>query len=563
MPGSDSIEILATRRLDHLPLVSACMRYLEIDQIIDELVPAHKLNCVSAGECLQAMVLSILTGQHALYKVSEVLGDYDTEIIFQKQIKPESFHDNRLGAALDQMGEAGVGMLYSKLIAKAIMKYSLGLEKLHFDTTSISLYGAYEQEEDGDDIPRVTYGHSKDKRADLKQVIFGMTVSGDGGVPITGRITSGNTSDSTENRFNLEALRQIVPDFSHSIIVSDSKFFAAPTVEMSYEQGISFISLMPKTVGMYEEILKENKPSELLLTTPGRRKGEYEEYRGFSVIAPYVYKTDTGEERHRQMRFVVVESTALLKQKEGAWKAKKEKEFQELTKLSQRILKREFACEEDALREIDKLHKQIKADYHSVSFEREKRTVIEKRQHRGRPRADEQLLQRESWTVTLSFQEDPESLSQSREKLNKFILVTNILDSSGMTDTEILKAYKGQSAVETNFKWAKNPAAVAPIFLKDPRRIAVLGFVYLVALMVYTLMQRQIRQSLKRAQKSIPGNKGLTDNPTGRVLFQNMKGIAVVVISLGKSTLKQITNFTQLHKDILRYFAFDAAIYQP
>ncbi|MCQ3928796.1 MAG: hypothetical protein DPW17_16205 [Candidatus Jettenia sp.] len=126
----------------------------------------------------------------------------------------------------------------------------------------------------------------------------------------------------------------------------------------------------------------------------------------------------------------------------------------------------------------------------------------------------------------------------------------NILDCSGMTDTEILKAYKGQSAVETNFKWAKNPAAVAPVFLKDPKRIAVLGFVYLVALMVYTLMHRQIRQSLKQAQKTLPGNKGYTDNPTGSVLFQNM-------------SLKQITNFTQLHTDILRYFSFDVEIYQP
>ncbi|MDN3509795.1 MAG: hypothetical protein NG784_00585 [Candidatus Jettenia sp.] len=34
---------------------------------------------------------------------------------------------------------------------------------------------------------QVTYGHSKDKKVDLKQVIFGMAVSGDGWVPITGR----------------------------------------------------------------------------------------------------------------------------------------------------------------------------------------------------------------------------------------------------------------------------------------------------------------------------------------------------------------------------------------
>lgn len=124
-----------------------------------------------------------------------------------------------------------------------------------------------------------------------------MTVSGDGGVPIIGRITSVNTSDSTENRFNREALREIVPDLSQSILISDSKFFSAATVDMSYEHGISFISLVPKTVGMYEKILTENKASEVLLTIPGRRKGECEQYRGFSLIAPYVYKIDTAEER--------------------------------------------------------------------------------------------------------------------------------------------------------------------------------------------------------------------------------------------------------------------------
>ncbi|WKZ21257.1 MAG: hypothetical protein QY305_11320 [Candidatus Brocadiaceae baterium WH-1] len=42
-----------------------------------------------------------------------------------------------------------------------------------------------------------------------------------------------------------------------------------------------------------------------------------------------------------------------------------------------------------------------------------------------------------------------------------------------------------------------------------------------------------------------------------------MRGIAVVVVSLGESVFKQVTNFTQLHEDILNYFTFDTTIYQP
>jgi transposase len=120
------------------------------------------------------------------------------------------------------MYTAGLDYLYSAIISKAIVKYSLGLSHLHFDTTSLSLYGEYNSDEEN---PLVTFGYSKDHRSDLKQVLFGMTVTQDGKVPITGRITAGNTSDSTENRFNITSLRNVVPDLSQSIMVADHQLF--------------------------------------------------------------------------------------------------------------------------------------------------------------------------------------------------------------------------------------------------------------------------------------------------------------------------------------------------
>jgi transposase len=173
-----------------LQLVSACMRHLEIAKTIDGIVPSHPLNHVTTGECVEALVLSILTGEHALYNVSDVLSQYDTSVIFQKKIDPNWFHDNRLGNGLDDLKIAGLDILYSAMISKAIIKHSLGLSHLHFDTTSLSLYGEYDTDEEE---PLIIFGHSKQHRPDLKQVLFGMTVTQDGNVPITGRIIAGNT----------------------------------------------------------------------------------------------------------------------------------------------------------------------------------------------------------------------------------------------------------------------------------------------------------------------------------------------------------------------------------
>ena len=248
------------------------MRYLEIAKTIDEIVSPHPLNHVTTGECVEAFVLSILTGEHALYNVSDVLSQYDTSVIFQKEVDPNWFHDNRLGNGLDDLKAVGLDNLYSAIISKAIIKHSLELSRLHFDTTSLSLYGEYETDEEE---PLITFGHSKQHRPDLKQVLFGMTVTQDGNIPITGRITAGNTSDSTENRFNITSLRNIVPDLSNSILAADSKFFCSTTLDMAYQNNLSFVTLVPKTVGLREDLVKEDGDFHLLLTKEGRKKGTF------------------------------------------------------------------------------------------------------------------------------------------------------------------------------------------------------------------------------------------------------------------------------------------------
>src|SRR3990170_1236662 len=554
----DNLKIIDVKRLDHLPLVAACMRYLEIAKTIDELVPPHPLNHVTTGECVEALVLSILTGEHALYNVSEALSQYDTSVIFQKEVDPNWFHDNRLGNSLDDLKTAGLDNLYSAIISKAIIKHSLGLSHLHFDTTSLSLYGEYET---GEENPLVALGFSKQHRPDLKQVLFGMTVTQDGNVPITGRITAGNTSDSTENRFNITSLRNIIPDLSKSILAADSKFFSCPTLDMAYQNKLSFVTLVPKTVGLRDELVKDDGDFHLLLTKDGRKKGTFEEYRGYSVIRPYVYETEDGKKVERTIRFLVVESTTLEKRKDKKIDAGIPSEEEELIKIANGLKKKVFACEKDAQMEASAIKDKKKVLYHSLNLNVKKIEVPLKR-GRGRPRNGENAPIEEGWVIEPSFSLNKEKVEKKRKSESRYVLATSVLDKEKFPDDEFLKVYKGQAGVESNFKWTKNPAAVAPIFLNTPDRILALGFVYLVALMVYTLMERQIRNKLKEEGEVIKGNTGKTDNPTGEVLFWNLCGISVVISIIGDKVYKSTTNVTLMHKLIVTLFGFDMQIYQ-
>jgi uncharacterized protein DUF4277 len=100
-----------SKRLDHLPLVGAMRRELTVKATLDTLIAPHERKAVSVGECIDALVLTILTGEHAFSRVAETLAGYDVEVIFQRPLAASHFHDNRLGRALDALWSAGLDRL--------------------------------------------------------------------------------------------------------------------------------------------------------------------------------------------------------------------------------------------------------------------------------------------------------------------------------------------------------------------------------------------------------------------------------------------------------------------
>ena len=183
-PAAPDPALVDVKRLDHLPLIGAMLRELAVKDTLDVLLQPHERNEVTVGECVEALVLTILTGEHALSRVADTLAGYDLAVIFQRPMEAAHVHDNRLGRALDALWTAGLDRLYGAVVSQAIHRYGLDLARLHTDTTSLKVYGVYEREAD-EEGPVVTFGYSRDHRPDLKQLLFGLTVTAEG-VPVGG-----------------------------------------------------------------------------------------------------------------------------------------------------------------------------------------------------------------------------------------------------------------------------------------------------------------------------------------------------------------------------------------
>ena len=120
------------------------------------------------------------------------------------------------------------------------------------------------------------------------------------------------------------------------------------------------------------------------------------------------------------------------------------------------------------------------------------------------------------------------------------VLATTVRAERG-TDAEILEAYQEQNTtVEPGFRWIKNPAAIAPVWLEKPERIAALAMLTVVGLLVYSIIQRQVRLYLRAHDQQIPGNKGLTATPTAAVVLALFAQVALIQVGIDDQQIEQL-----------------------
>jgi len=523
-------------RLSALPVLMSYLRRLRVRELIDEVVPKHELHVVSHGECIEAMLCSIFVGTHTLSKIEHVLAGFDLDYLFGRPgLRSDFFNDTRLGEALDAL-YGKTERLQSAIVFAGLREFGIKVCRIHLDSTTVSVYGDYDSilEVEASLIKRPpipAFGYSKDHRPDLKQLLISMSMC-DVGIPLYGRVQDGNVSDIEEFRHHLEKLAGMLDTLRDIVLVADCKLCTDTTLAMAYELGFNIVTLMPETYALRSKLIDlacQESDLPILMTT---KEGAV--YRGKSFKIPVAIEKSDDQTETVFWRYVVIHSSQLEEQKLATRKREVVAERRKLNRELAKLSKTPFACQPDAEKAAHEFVASCKAYYHRIDFATEARQIPVSA-GRGRRKAEPP-----SPAIMHFLNGIISEIPRQERKFapeGMFVLLTTISDRRELKDSQVLEAYKGQQVVEMGFHWLKGPLAVAPVFLKLPSRIDVLGFVYLISMFLYGLVQRDLRARLAaRGGKIMHAGGQRTDRPTTRGVFELFEWVERFVYHDGAQT---------------------------
>ena len=346
----------------HLPIVKQYAKRLHLVETINRIVDSRME--LSPGVAVLAMVLDTLSGRTPLYRLTEFFEEKDTELLLGTAVAPELFCDTNLGRTMDKIFEVGTAKIFSQVAQNAISVFDVDPRRLNFDTTSISVYGDYNLE----NPPfQITYGHSKDKRPDLKQFLISMLCV-DRNIPILGATQDGNASDKTLNNELLTNISKHMSKHGLSpgayVYVADSAFVTPKNLEKAENTETWFLSRLPATYNECARVITQAVNADQwidigpLADEPERPNRPTAHYKAFECTVDLYGKT---------YRAIVVHLSAHDKRRHKRIDRILKEDRKQLEKICKEAASSAFFCHDDAQAAIEKLMQSANASYHQIT----------------------------------------------------------------------------------------------------------------------------------------------------------------------------------------------------
>jgi transposase len=428
--------------------------------------------------------------------LQDFYGEKDIEGIFHHEMSLSQINEDRFGHFLDSVYQANPRQIFADLSSRIFLKYGIHVKNINYDTTSLVMWGEYEHGSDGKTgSVQITFGHSKQKRPDKKQIKMGIGVAD--GVVVDAKVLSGNLDDKTYNQGNIEdsietatRLKILKEDFYY---IADSALFTEKSLELLHSKdGCKYITRVPdnyKLVTMlYDKEIDLNVATKVEFINRNKKISEYsiqeqlDEYKGYSLKTVLVYSKSLEAIKTEKINKQVAQ------------------EYKNLYEQSNKLGKTLYKSKEDALNATCTIDKKVK--YHKITYCINEETINKP----GRPSRIDPLKQKSNvYTVSIDIKTDSESVEKNIRRECMFVLATNDLHKSG---SDILLEYKTQISVEKKFQQLKSPSFVHTLWLDKPERIEALCYILLIALMILSVMEYQVRKGLKEDEAIVigPGN---------------------------------------------------------
>ncbi len=518
---------IKVENLDHLGIVAGLIDEIGIVELLNERLGTDPREKVSIGIVVKAMLLNGLGFVSApLYLFEQFFQGKAMEQLLGEGIKAENLNDDRLGKGLDKLYEGGLSEIFMAISLKVVKKFEIKEEIGHLDSSSFHVDGEYKVGEEEAEMVKITYGYSRDHRPDLKQFVMNLICLGDGDIPVWMEIADGNQSDKA--RF-AELCQEFKKQWTFDgLWVADGALYSADN--LTTLTGLTWLTRVPLSI----------KEASILVNSTERLTP--------STLEGYSWNCFSSNYGEVPQRWLLVESEKRRQSDLKQLTKKIDKYYSQAEQSLKQLSSTEFACATDALNAAQKLSAQM--NWHQLH----ELQVVEK-PHYGKPGkpAKEDIPERLTYRVKASIVPIESDIEAQRLRCGRFILATNVLDSNQLTPDEALKQYKAQQGVERGFRFLKDPLFFASsVFLKSPKRVAALGLIMALCLLVYNLGQRQLRLALAQHQETIPNQLGKpTASPTLRWVFQSFMAVHLVLFH----GVTQVVNLTDERLHILRFFS--------
>jgi transposase len=513
-----------TKRVGAFPLVVAYLEKMQLAKVIDEHVPWE--GEVPLGTLIEIMVCNRMLNPRAQYKIgewAERAGACD-----YYNVLPAQLNDDRLGRALERVATHAF-TIQSQLVLHLVKRFKLNVSNIHYDISNVELYGAYERQlneqvdaqaelsgsesqAEGNQAgqgPLPMYGRTKSGRKNMKQVQFGINVARDGAVPIDLLPFDGNEAEVKTHIQNMDRLRGLLPTTS-LVYAADTKFDSPENLLTNKAAGGRFLCGGVFQPHLKDEYLKHRTHMKEVDYCPKSKQHLPEEkrpkYKTYEVKKKIEGQVD-GRVIRMSYRQIFVWSEA---------KAAEE------SKTRQRHIGKTRAEFETIEKNLNKYS--LKTRDKIVS-----RLESAKAKYAVGDAFTYELLQR-SGKFSLRWSVDQAKLNRLKNLEGAYVLKTD-LPKSKYPSSAVLREYKEQIHVERRIGDMKGPLAIAPMFLEKPLRIAGMMYILLWALMALSLLERDVRQSLKgKPMYGLYPENRPSPAPTGRAILERFEDLAIVIV---------------------------------
>ncbi len=444
------------RQLGALIVLYPLLKELRVAEIINKYLPS--LHHVNHGDVVTVLVLSRLTAPRAMYKISK----WVSHTVLEKKmgIPAAKFNDDRLGRTLDALAPH-VQTLWVEIVTAAIERYQIDISVIFYDLTAFVLHGDYKKSE------LVSYGFAHNTPSNKQKVKEALAAAADGNIPYAYQIWRGNTADKATVQENMERMLALLKKQGYlpedMLVVGDRAMLDDKIALLYAEKNLRYLTGLGTQKKIHKKLLHDIKESDFapyLINTQGGSK----QYWLKAVSIPFSY--DGKSVTHRGVAVISGPMRDQLRQNRQKQLDKLEHTFREIqgkTDIGQKRYQSAKAVTARAATQCrnSKIGKFVTAEAEEVDGK-----------------------------IKLRWSVDMLKWTEAEQKDGRYLIATN---DKELTISEMFDTYRAKDGVEKDNRVSKSDLRVSPIRLHKDERIEAYLFINMLALLVYTILERQVK----------------------------------------------------------------------